>query len=220
MLLHTALEMVNAVWDTENKVGIRFVVECLITDVLYRIRQYDTKGGHNSAATGQLSYHAVSASGKPIIINCLCDVGFGYINDEDGVTPGKPLEKQNTFLVVVEAKQERMFESAFPQLLACVATVHHARKYAGKSTTVYGIMSDGLHYAFVEIDSNSIKYSLITDFETVYDFAARMFLCAMREGYTQMMAERVPKETGEDIFLHGDADWFVYDDPNPIENIP
>jgi len=162
--------MVNAVWGTENEAGRRIAVECLITDVLYRIRQHDSAEPSGSAlpppspmprlhlrgfAEASLSFRAVSPAGKPVVINGRCDVGFGYIEDEEEAR--RPLAKQHTFLAVLEAKRGGMFDSAFPQLLAYMATIHHARREAGKkNTTVYGIMSDGLHYAFVEVDNNSM----------------------------------------------------------------
>ena len=80
-------------------------------------------------AEASLSFHAVSPTGKPVVINGRCDLGIGYIEDEE---EARPLAKQHTFLAVLEAKRGGMFDSAFPQLLAYMATIHHARREAGK----------------------------------------------------------------------------------------
>ncbi|KAF8538778.1 hypothetical protein BDD12DRAFT_884216 [Trichophaea hybrida] len=205
--------LINRVWRTGHQGSQQMIIETLIAVILLQVAS-DTASveqlqenppsllnhvGHGSLSEPlldippkalrqisvrkfsevSLSYTTTCDAGLPVEINGCCVLGFGYIEESQGRSA------QDPFLAILEAESESALEQAFPALLAYMASLHDRRRAANEQdATIFGIVSDGFRYLFVQIDNDSIvgksrDYDLIDHFDSVYEFIRCIFHVAL-----------------------------------------
>jgi hypothetical protein len=114
------------------------------------------------AIFGEVSFsHTISrpanrSAGKSYlgtIVNGRVDHGIGRVvlSDDDSATK-PPKRCFHSLLLIVEAKTALNLDSALPQLVVYLASLHQSRVQRNRSdATVFGVVSDGYSYIFVTI---------------------------------------------------------------------
>jgi hypothetical protein len=130
------LDILSAVWTTDNEKSRRIVIDALLTEVIW------TEG--NRKLTG---YCEVNNDWEA--------EGVKYNGTADymiGTKKGPKSSSPDNYLLIVEAKKDWP-ESAVAQILAEAGCLLKRRMAAGKKTPVFAVLSNGVFFRFFAIDT-------------------------------------------------------------------
>lgn len=153
-----ALMRVGKTWHTHgSKSNCRVSIEIIMTGFLYEFQrkaELAPKRLPRLKAFGEVTLKELSIDEEKhgsFLLSGRPDLAIGYESTEKG----KP-NPIDTFLAIVEAKKQGIFDSAFTQLLVYMGIIHQERIRQKKNATVYGICTDGTRYIFARVDNDSI----------------------------------------------------------------
>lgn len=144
-------------------------------------------------------------------VNGRVDHGIGRV-----VTSTNPKQRFQSLLLIVEAKTTINLSRATPQLVVYLGSIHQSRLQRNRrDATVYGVVSDGLLYAFVTITHDGVlkqsrRFGILEgDLETILGCIKYLLEASAN------MSPNITPERGGDVWAEdstkGDSDIDIED---------